>query len=298
MHPPNGSSTKSKFQKALDAVTRKSGRPLELGSEKSFHLSISKGRKKSLIDRAHVDWDCDGEENNGMVSKLNKSHSDMFGDINASHNRVMSQLNLDVEDLLMPPPSQPGDSETQDDSGFHSAGMSSSGTGSYSPKSEKKTSLKNPKSTAKRSESQPGRINRSKSTDFKEAPSYHHGSEGVSKSHLSSDVFRTRSRILPGNHEHNYCLYGPHASPIYGVPPPSHRPVECSSGKKKSINKSYLQKLVSFPLFGNSKSHSHHPHQHQHQHQHHHPPPHPNQGYGKGYKSSEFDAESGRTFYL
>merc|ERR550539_1027364 len=39
--------TKSKFQKALEAVTRRSSRSLD-ASEKSFHLSISKGRKKSL----------------------------------------------------------------------------------------------------------------------------------------------------------------------------------------------------------------------------------------------------------
>ena len=102
--PHNSLSAKSKFQKAFDAVTRKSGRSLDAGSEKSFHLSISKGRKKSLIDRAHVDWDCEGEATSGMVSKLNKSHNDMFGDINASHNRVMSQLNLDVEVIFCPAP--------------------------------------------------------------------------------------------------------------------------------------------------------------------------------------------------
>ena len=85
--------TKSKFQKALEAVTRRSSR--EIGSEKSFHLSISKGRKKSLIDKAKVDWDCYGPP--GLATKLNKSSSDMLGDVNSSHDRVMSQLKLDVE---------------------------------------------------------------------------------------------------------------------------------------------------------------------------------------------------------
>merc|ERR1711892_851388 len=77
---------KSKFQKAIDAVTRRSSRSLDAGSEKSFHLSISKGRKKSLIDKAKVDWDCEGTP--GMISKFNKSSSDMFGEVNACHNRV------------------------------------------------------------------------------------------------------------------------------------------------------------------------------------------------------------------
>ena len=90
------SETKSKFQKALDAVTRRSSRSLDAGSEKSFHLSISKGRKKSLIDKAKVDWDCYGP-GPGLTSKLNKSSSDMFGEVSASHNKVMSQLKLDVE---------------------------------------------------------------------------------------------------------------------------------------------------------------------------------------------------------
>ena len=29
--------------------------------DRSFHLSISKGRKKSLIDRARIDWDYDSQ---------------------------------------------------------------------------------------------------------------------------------------------------------------------------------------------------------------------------------------------
>merc|ERR1711976_728749 len=91
----DASQTKSKFQKALEAVTRRSSRTLDAGSEKSFHLSISKGRKKSLIDKAKVDWDCYGPgqaPGQGMHSKLNKSSSDMLGDVNnSSHDKVMSQ---------------------------------------------------------------------------------------------------------------------------------------------------------------------------------------------------------------
>lgn len=89
--------TKSKFQKALEAVTRKSSnsKALESGqTEKSFHLSISKGRKKSLIDKARVDWDCEAGRLGG---KLARSSSDMLGAVNASHDKVMSQLKLDVE---------------------------------------------------------------------------------------------------------------------------------------------------------------------------------------------------------
>merc|ERR1719500_1785888 len=198
------SQTKSKFQKALDAVTRRSSRSLDAGSEKSFHLSISKGRKKSLIDKAKVDWDCEGSA--GMISKFNKSSSDMFGEVNACHNRVMSQLKLDVEDMLMPPPSPPGD-DTQDDSGFHSGGMSSNN--SYSPKSKRKSIIKPPK-TAKRSESQPGRMNRCESIDFKEA---------FNDGRKTSEVFRTRSKII-SDHNGTYgnTVYGP--PPVYSGPPP------------------------------------------------------------------------------
>ena len=69
--------TKSRFQKALEAVTRRSSRSLEHNNnnnannnsssnnnnnrDRSFHLSISKGRKKSLIDRARIDWDYDSQ---------------------------------------------------------------------------------------------------------------------------------------------------------------------------------------------------------------------------------------------
>ena len=132
--------TKSRFQKALEAVTRRSSRSLEHNNnnnnssssnnnnnnnrERSFDLSISKGRKKNLIDRARIDWDCDSQTS-GMRSRLNKSSNDMLEEVGSCHAKVLSQLKLDVEDMLMPPPS-PARDETQDDSGFHSGGMSSS----------------------------------------------------------------------------------------------------------------------------------------------------------------------------
>ena len=132
--------TKSRFQKALEAVTRRSSRSLEHNNnnnnssssnnnnnnnrERSFHLSISKGRKKNLIDRARIDWDCD-PQTSGMRSRLNKSINDMLEEVGSCHAKVLSQLKLDVEDMLMPPPS-PARDETQDDSGFHSGGMGSS----------------------------------------------------------------------------------------------------------------------------------------------------------------------------
>jgi len=81
--------TKSRFQKALEAVTRRSSRSLEHNNnnntnnnssnsnnnnnnrDRSFHLSISKGRKKSLIDRARIDWDYDSQVRKNYI--LNSS---------------------------------------------------------------------------------------------------------------------------------------------------------------------------------------------------------------------------------
>jgi len=262
--------TKSKFQKALEAVTRRSSRSLDAGSEKSFHLSISKGRKKSLIDKAKVDWDCYGPTGTGLTTKLNKSSSDMFGEVSASHTKVMSQLKLDVENMLMPPPSPPAD-DTQDDSGFHSGGHSSNN--SYSPKTKRKSIIKQPKSFAKRSESQPGRMNRCESIDFKEA--FHDSRH--------SEVLRTRSKII-SDHGLTYGqgLYvpGPPGS-VYSVAPPIL--VQNSNGKKGTVNRSYLSKLVNFPFMGSSKTQS------------------PSSIYGKNNNlppPHHYEDESGRSFYL
>lgn len=263
------SSTKSRFQKALEAVTRRSSRSLEHGGDrdKSFHLSISKGRKKSLIDRARVDWDCDGE-GPGIKSRLNKSSSDMFGEVNACHTRVMSQLKLDVEDMLMPPPSPEG-SETQDDSGFHSGGMSSStSTEEQQAKTKKKSIIKTSKTT-KRSESQPGRMNRCESIDFKEL---HDGRK-------AGEQFNTKSKILEEHQQGVYGHYAHHPSHgIYGV----HHPLPVlvqTGGKKGTVGRSYLSKLVNLPFLGGGK----------------HQPP----VYGKNNNVPQaFREEPGRSFYL
>lgn len=264
------SSTKSRFQKALEAVTRRSSRSLEHGDrDRSFHMSISKGRKKTLIDRASVDWDCDPERGSGMKSRLNKSSNDMLEEVGSCHNKVMNQLKLDVEDMLMPPPSLPGD-DTQDDSGFHSGGMSSStSTEDQMSKTKRKSIIKTSKST-KRSESQPGRMNRCESIDFKEM--------GHEPGRKPSDQFRTRSKILA--EQGGYGHYGHLPAPgIYTVHPPPPILVQ-SAGKKGTVGKSYLSKLVSLPFLGGTRQQ-------------------PPVVYGKNNNHPKsFGEEQGRAFYL
>ena len=179
--------------------------------------------------------------------------------------------------MLMPPPSPPGD-DTQDDSGFHSGGHSSNN--SYSPKTKRKSIIKAPKSIAKRSESQPGRMNRCESIDFKDA-SFH-------DKRKHSEVFRTRSRIISDHAGVSYGvvpplgqLYGPPSS-IYSVAPPMLVQAAPPGKKASSVQRSYLSKLVNFPFKGSNKNaapsiygkNNNLP-----------PPPH-------------YEDESGRTFYL
>ena len=111
----------------------------------------------------------------------------------------------------MPPPS-PARDETQDDSGFHSGGMSSSTSTEHDQmqggKTKKKSIMKSSKGT-KRSESQPGRMNRCESIDLKE------------KQKGSSDhQFRTRSKLISEQTAH-YGGHYPHMAPhaIYAVHP-------------------------------------------------------------------------------
>ena len=113
--------------------------------------------------------------------------------------------------MLMPPPS-PARDETQDDSGFHSGGMSSSTSTEHEQmvggKTKKKSIVKSSKGT-KRSESQPGRMNRCESIDLKE------------KQKVSSDQqFRTRSKLISEQQAH-YGGHYPHMPPhaIYAVHP-------------------------------------------------------------------------------
>merc|ERR1719350_2692298 len=294
--------TKSRFQKALEAVTRRSSRSLEHNNnannnnsnnnnnnrDRSFHLSISKGRKKSLIDRARIDWDYDSQTS-GMRSRLNKSSNDMLEEVGSCHAKDLSQLKLDVEDMLMPPPS-PSRDETQDDSGFHSGGMSSSTSTEHEQmqggKTKKKSIMKSSKGT-KRSESQPGRMNRCESIDLKE--------KGSSSDHQ----FRTRSKLISEQQAVHYGGHFPHMAPhaIYAVHPQIHPaapilvghgqlPPAAAAGKKSNsstVGKSYLSKLVSLPfLSGSSRQHQANV---------------PNV-YGKNSNLPPHTEEHGRAFYL
>ena len=184
--------------------------------------------------------------------------------------------------MLMPPASQSED-ETQDDSGFHSGGHSSNT--SYSPKNRRKSIMKQSKSAAKRSESQPGRMNRCESIDFKDSKSF----KDSSRKH--SEVFRTRSRII-SEHNINFlppapplAVYGPLSPPpssVYscgGPPPPPPMIVQ----KKGSTNKGVLSKLVSLPFMGSNKTNVPSIYGKNNL-----PPPHP----------AHYEDESGRNFYL
>ena len=82
----SGESIRSIFQRAKQSVRRSSKNMEDLDS--SFHMSISKGRKQTLIERANVDWDNEGEK-----EAIEATRSSPSGD------------------------------DTQDDSGFHSGGV-------------------------------------------------------------------------------------------------------------------------------------------------------------------------------
>merc|ERR1712218_429115 len=209
----------------------------------------SKGRKKNLIDRARIDWDYDSQTS-GMRSRLNKSSNDMLEEVGSCH----------AKDMLMPPPS-PARDETQDDSGFHSGGMSSSTSTEHEQmqggKTKKKSIMKSSKGT-KRSESQPGRMNRCESIDLKEKQ------KGSSSDHQ----FRTRSKLIVEQQTAHYGGHYPHMAPhaIYAGHPQVHTaapilvghgqlPPAATAGKKSNsstVGKSYLSKLVSLPFLGGS----------------------------------------------
>ena len=127
--------------------------------------------------------------------------------------------------MLMPPPS-PARDETQDDSGFHSGGMSSSTSTEHEQlhqivagKTKKKSIMKSSKGT-KRSESQPGRMNRCESIDLKKEQTKQKGGKGGAG---PDHQFRTvRSKMMPGDQQAahyggHYPHMGPHA--IYAVHP-------------------------------------------------------------------------------
>ena len=125
-------------------------------------------------------------------------------------------MKSNAQDMLMPPPS-PARDETQDDSGFHSGGMSSSTSTEHEQlhqivagKTKKKSIMKSSKGT-KRSESQPGRMNRCESIDLKEKQ------KGSSSDHQ----FRTRSKLISEQQAAHYGGHFPHMAPhaIYAVHP-------------------------------------------------------------------------------
>ena len=134
-------------------------------------------------------------------------------------------MQSNAQDMLMPPPS-PARDETQDDSGFHSGGMSSSTSTEHEQlhqivagKTKKKSIMKSSKGT-KRSESQPGRMNRCESIDLKKEQTKQKGGKGGAG---PDHQFRTvRSKMMPGDQQAahyggHYPHMGPHA--IYAVHP-------------------------------------------------------------------------------
>ena len=134
-------------------------------------------------------------------------------------------MQSNAQDMLMPPPS-PARDETQDDSGFHSGGMSSSTSTEHEQlhqivagKTKKKSIMKSSKG-AKRSESQPGRMNRCESIDLKKEQAKPKGGKGGAG---PDHQFRTvRSKMMPGDQQAahyggHYPHMGPHA--IYAVHP-------------------------------------------------------------------------------
>ena len=148
-----------------------------------------------------------------------------------------SCLTLLPQDMLMPPPSPPED-DTQDDSGFHSGGMSSSTSiEEQQEKTKRKAAMKTSKPT-KRSESQPGRINHCESKEMMQKESRKQGRK-------PSDQLRISQTMVDPPH---YCQYG-HLPPqaVYAVPPSL---VVLPQGRKGTVGKSYLSKLVRLPFIG------------------------------------------------
>jgi hypothetical protein len=154
-------------------------------------------------------------------------------------------------------------------------------------KTKKKSIMKSSKGT-KRSESQPGRMNRCESIDLKEKQ----------KGNSSDHQFRTRSKLISEQQAAHYGGHYPHMAPIYAVHPQQVHPAgpilvghgqlpPAAAGGKKSnsstVGKSYLSKLVSLPFLGGSSR----------QHQANVP-----NVYGKNSNLPPHSEEHGRAFYL
>lgn len=130
----SGDSIRSLFQKAKESVRRTSKIMDESKDEtdSTFHMSISKGRKKTLIDRAHIDWDDDltlketlsvkgststsstkSSTENGSKASDGKNHPDSSN----------SERENSVDTRETVTSTSPSGEDTQDDSGFHSGGI-------------------------------------------------------------------------------------------------------------------------------------------------------------------------------
>jgi len=130
----SGDSIRSLFQKAKESVRRTSKIMDESKDEtdSTFHMSISKGRKKTLIDRAHIDWD--NEEtlketlsvkgsNSNSSTKSTTEHSSKSSDGKNSQEASNSERENSVDTRETVTSTSPSGEDTQDDSGFHSGGI-------------------------------------------------------------------------------------------------------------------------------------------------------------------------------
>lgn len=265
------------FQRAKDSVRRTSRNLEENGSSppppkdenSSFHLSISKGRKATLLERANVDWDNEGDPQ--------------------------------LEDILKPAASvsSPSGEDTQDDSGFHSGGMEEPNRRKKSKnqrnsKINRCESLDYIKGGALPATPPGGGEGRGAPPELRVPAD--------SAAGWNVEQFRLRSRILEQQQQQPQSLpaYPPAGSP-YNHPPPAMPlpPPPASSNRKKS----YLSRLVSLPFLKGGQQQQHPPQPHPqnpppppHHHPHHHFGPH---AYGPNNNIEKFHEDAaGRTFYL
>jgi len=132
----SGDSIRSLFQKAKESVRRTSKIMDESKDEtdSTFHMSISKGRKKTLIDRAHIDWDDDltlketlsVKGSNSTSTSSTKSSTENGSKASDGKNHQDSsnserENSVDTRETVTS--TSPSGEDTQDDSGFHSGGI-------------------------------------------------------------------------------------------------------------------------------------------------------------------------------
>jgi len=103
-------------------------------TDSTFHMSISKGRKKTLIDRAHIDWDDDltlketlsVKGSNSTSTSSTKSSTENGSKASDGKNHPDSsnserENSVDTRETVTS--TSPSGEDTQDDSGFHSGGI-------------------------------------------------------------------------------------------------------------------------------------------------------------------------------